>query len=170
MTKSKKILFGIFVLLVVAWVVFRWYDFFTGPRVEQPLEYSHKIHTEMLKCEECHIGVVNSASATIPDIKVCMGCHKDEPLSNNPEEKKLLNYIKSNKNIPWKRLYRTPVHVYFSHNRHVSVGKLACEKCHGNMGKTSKPPGKALVSLDMGDCIACHEKSNVDTSCVICHK
>ena len=170
MTKSKKIMFGIFVLLVVMFVVFRWREFFTGPRVEQPLEYSHKIHTEILKCEECHIGVVNSASATIPDIKVCMGCHKDEPLSNNPEEKKLLNYIKSNKNIPWKRLYRTPVHVYFSHNRHVVVGKLACEKCHGNMGKTLKPPGKALVSLDMGDCIACHKKNNVDTSCVICHR
>jgi len=84
MTKSKKIMFGIFVFLATAGVVFRWYNFFTGPRVKQPLEYSHKVHTEMLKCEECHTGVINSASATIPDIKVCMGCHKDEPLSNSP--------------------------------------------------------------------------------------
>jgi hypothetical protein len=170
MTKSKKIMFGIFVLLVVMFVVFRWREFFTGPLIEQPLEYSHKIHTEMLKCEECHIGVVNSASATIPDITVCMGCHKDEPLSTNPEEKKLLNYIKSNKNIPWKRLYRNPVHVYFSHNRHVSVSKLACEKCHGDMGKAVKPPSKALVNIGMSDCIACHETNNMDTSCIVCHK
>jgi Cytochrome c7 and related cytochrome c len=170
MTKSKKIMFGIFVLLVVMFVVFRWREFITGPRVEQPLEYSHKIHTEMLKCEECHIGVVNSASATIPNIIVCMGCHKDEPLSNSPDEKKLLNYIKNNKNIPWKRLYRNPVHVYFSHNRHVSVGKLACEKCHGDMGKTVKPPSKALVKMGMSDCIACHKKNNVDRSCIVCHK
>jgi hypothetical protein len=170
MTKSKKILFGIFVFLVVAWVAFHWYDFFTGPRVKQPLEYSHKIHTEMLKCEECHSGVLNSASATIPDIKVCMGCHKDEPLSNSPEEKKLLGYIKNNKDIQWKRIHRNPVHVYFSHSRHVSVGKLECVKCHGEMGKTSKPPAKALVDLDMGDCIACHEKNNMDRSCITCHK
>src|SRR5574340_1104345 len=150
MTKSKKILFGLFVLLISALVVFHWYEFFTGPRVKQPLEYSHKVHTEMLKCAECHKGVLNSAAATIPDLTVCMGCHKDEPLSQSPEEKKLLNYIKTNKNIPWKRLYRNPVHVYFSHNRHVSVGKLECVKCHGDMGKTSKPPTRALVSLGMG--------------------
>lgn len=170
MTKSKRILFGIFVLLVMTFVIFRWHNFFTGPRVEQPLEYSHKIHTEMLKCEECHAGVINSASATIPDIKVCMGCHTDEPLSNSPEEKKLISYIKNNQNIPWKRIYRNPVHVYFSHSRHVSVAKLACEKCHGDMGKTVRPPSRALVGLDMGDCIACHEKNKVDKSCITCHK
>ena len=169
MTKSKKVLLGIFVLLVITLVVFRWYEFFAGP-IKQPLEYSHKVHTDMLKCEECHTGVLSSASATIPDIKVCMGCHKDEPLSNSPEEKKLLNYIKNNKEIPWKRFYKNPVHVYFSHNRHVSVGKLECEKCHGDMGKMTKPPSRALVHMDMDTCVSCHKKNNVDISCIICHK
>lgn len=170
MTKSKKILFGMFILLVIAGVVFRWHDFFTGPRVKQPLEYSHKVHTELLKCEECHTGVANSAYATLPDIKVCMGCHQTDPVSNSPEEKKLISYIKSNQNIPWKRIYRNPVHVYFSHSRHVSSGKLQCETCHGDMGKTSRPPSKALVNLGMGECIACHERENVDRSCITCHK
>lgn len=171
MTKSKKILFGIFIFLIIAGVVFRWYKFITGTSVQQPLEYSHKVHTELLKCEECHLGVTNSAYATLPDIKVCMVCHQtDAPLSSSPEEKKLLGYIKDNKEIGWKRLYRVPGHVYFSHNRHVTVGKLACEKCHGNMGKTVRPPTKALVRLGMGDCIACHEKNKVDRSCIVCHK
>lgn len=169
MTKIKKFLFGTFVFLVIVFVVFRWFEFFSGA-VDQPIEYSHKIHTEMLKCEECHAGVLNSASATIPGIQVCMGCHKDEPLSDSPEEKKLLNYIKNNQEIVWKRLYKNPVHVYFSHNRHVSVGKLACETCHGDMGKAVKPPRRALVDMDMGYCMSCHKKNNLDTSCIICHK
>lgn len=169
MTKSRKILFGILVLLVILFVALTWVRFFTGA-VEQPIEYSHKVHTEMLKCEECHAGVLNSASATLPGIKVCMGCHKDEPLSNGPEEKKLLHYLKNKQEIVWKRLYKNPVHVYFSHNRHVSVGKLACEKCHGNMGIAVKPPQRALVDMDMGYCISCHKKNDIDTSCIICHK
>ena len=154
MAKSKKILFGIFVLLVTAGVLFRWYDFFTGPSVKQPLEYSHKVHTELLKCEECHTGVIHSAYATLPDIKVCMVCHQaDVPLSNSTEEKKLINYIKSNKDINWKRLYRVPVHVYFSHSRHVTVGKLACEKCHGDMGKHPGRPVKPSLILEWANAL-----------------
>ena len=169
MTKSKKTLFGIFVLLVILMVAFRWYEFFAGA-IEQPLEFSHKVHTEILKCEECHAGVKNSAFATIPEIAVCMGCHNEEPQSKSPEEKKLINYIKKKQNISWKRLYKNPVHVYFSHNRHVSVGKLECEQCHGNMGKAVRPPRRPLVDVNMDYCISCHKRNNVDTSCVVCHK
>ncbi len=169
MTKSKKTLFGIFVLLVGLLVAFRWYEFFAEP-VTQPLAFNHKVHTETLKCEECHTGVQNSAYAGLPDIKICMGCHSEEPLSKSPEEKKLINFIKKEQDIKWIRIFKNPVHVYFSHNRHVSVGKLECEKCHGDMGNMVKPPGTALVELEMSDCMACHEKNNVDTSCVICHK
>lgn len=169
MTKYKKILFGIFILLVGLMVAFRWYEFFAGP-IRQPIAFSHKVHTEILKCEECHRGVLTSASATLPDVKICMGCHSEEPISKSPEEKKMVAFIKQKKDIKWVRLYENPVHVYFSHNRHVSVGKLKCEKCHGSMGKMTKPPGSALISMNMDYCITCHEKNNVDTSCIICHK
>lgn len=170
MTKSKKTLFGLFIILVISFVAFRWYEFFAGAAVKQPLEFSHKVHTEMIPCEECHAGVKKSASAGLPDIKVCMGCHGDKPVTDSPEEKKLANLITNKKNISWQRLYKNPVHVYFSHNRHVSVGQLECEKCHGAMGKMAKPPGRVLVNMEMSDCISCHKKNQVDTSCVTCHK
>lgn len=168
--KSKRILFGIFVILVISMVAFRWYEFFAGAQIRQPLEFSHRVHTEILQCEDCHTYVKKSASAGLPDMKVCMGCHGDKPMTDSPEEKKLSNLIADNKDIRWRRLYENPVHVYFSHNRHVSVGKLGCETCHGDMGKTAKPPGRALVDMQMGYCISCHKRNNVDTSCVICHK
>ncbi len=169
MTKSRKTLLGIFILLVIGFVIFRWYSFFL-PKISQPIEYSHKVHTAILKCEECHTGVLNSASAGLPGIEVCVGCHSEEPLSKSPEEKKLIYYIKRKQNVSWVRLNKNPVHVYFSHNRHVTVGKLACEQCHGNMGKMVSPPARALVNLSMNYCISCHEKNKMDTSCVICHK
>jgi hypothetical protein len=170
MTKSKKTLFGIFVILIISMVAFRWHEFFAGAEIKQPLEFSHKVHTEAVQCEDCHADIKKPYYAGLPDIKVCMGCHQGEPVSNSPEEKKLINYINNNKEISWKRLYKTPVHVYFSHNRHVSVAKLECETCHGAIGKTVKPPGKPLVAIEMSNCITCHKKNNVDTSCVTCHK
>ncbi len=169
MIKPKKIMFGIFLILVISLVAFRWYEFFAAP-VKQPIEYNHKVHTELLKCEECHTGVLTTASAALPDIKICMGCHNGEPISKSPEEKKLLTYVNQKKEVNWVRYYENPVHVYFSHNRHVTVGKLACEKCHGEMGKTTRPPRHALVKMSMSYCLSCHESNNVDTSCIICHK
>jgi len=168
MTKLKKTAFGVFILLVILMVAFRWHEFFAGA-VKQPLEFSHRVHSEAAQCEDCHTGVNKSALAELPGIKVCMGCHTGEPMTKSPEEKKLFNYINNNKDISWKRLYKNPVHVYFSHNRHVSVGKLACEKCHGEIGKTAKPPRRALIDIDMDTCISCHKKNNMDISCVICH-
>lgn len=91
-------------------------------------------------------------------------------MTNSPEEKKLMNYIENKKDINWMKLFKEPVHVYYSHGRHVSVGKLACERCHGGIGKSDKPPGRALVNVDMGYCISCHKKNNIDLSCVTCHK
>ena len=169
MAQLKKTAFGIFILLVILMVAFRWHEFFAGA-VKQPLEFSHQVHSEAAQCEDCHTGVKKSASAGLPDIKVCMGCHGDKPVTDSPEEKKLVNLITNKKDVGWKRLYKNPVHVYFSHNRHVSVGQLECEKCHGAIGKTAKPPGRVLVDMKMSNCISCHEKDNVDTSCVICHK
>ena len=169
MMKAKHTLFGIFVILVISLVAFRWYQFFFGS-IEQPIAFSHKVHTEILKCEDCHRGVLTAAAAPLPDVQACTGCHSEEPLSKSPEEKKLINFIKQKRDIDWKRLYRNPVHVYFSHNRHVTVGKVECEKCHGEMRKAVRPPGRALISMSMSYCISCHEKHDVDPSCITCHK
>ena len=162
--------FGLLVILVISMVAFRWYGFFEGAGIRQPLEFSHKVHTEMVQCEECHTGVKKSAFAGMPGIKICTGCHGDTPVTESPEEKKLINYVKAGQEIRWRRLYQNPFHVYFSHARHVSVGNVECEKCHGPIGKASKPPRRALVAIDMSDCISCHKEKKVDISCVVCHK
>lgn len=108
MTTSKKTLLGIFVILVLSLVVFRWYEFFAGAAVKQPLKFSHKVHAEAAKCDDCHTSVEKAASAGLPDISVCMGCHEGGPVTDSPEEKKLMTYIKAKTEIGWVRLNRIP--------------------------------------------------------------
>lgn len=170
MINLKRGLFGLYVILVVSMVIFQWYKFIEGSDIKQPIDFNHKVHMEVADCDNCHKYLNKLSFAGIPTLADCMECHEDEPETDNPEEEKLFNYIDNKKTIHWKRLYKIPVHVYFSHKRHVSIGKIGCEKCHGDMGSLSKPPGKALVSIGMDFCIACHKKDNVETDCVTCHR
>ncbi len=71
--------------------------------------------------------------------------------------------------IPWKRLYRVPPDVYFSHRRHVVLGEIECQTCHGDIGKSSMPPSRPL-KISMKKCLKCHERRNVNNDCISCHR
>jgi hypothetical protein len=103
------------------------------PIKTQPITYNHKLHIEEVEliCSDCHIYVESMPSATIPNIKVCEECHSEDPMTDSPEEVKLIKYIVEEEQIPWQRIYSVPAHVYFSHKRHVSIGELDCHECHG---------------------------------------
>src|SRR5690606_16962831 len=48
------------------------------PEQELPLRFSHRIHTELLECVDCHGGVRNSLRAsdvTLPPMSTCTDCH-----------------------------------------------------------------------------------------------
>ena len=61
--------------------------------------------------------------------------------------------------IPWKRIHNLPDHVYFNHSQHVAVGKVACQKCHGEVEKMEVL--KQYSTLSMGWCINCHRETEV---------
>jgi hypothetical protein len=138
----------------------------------QPLAYNHKVHVEKaeLKCTECHLYAEQKASASIPTLEVCRNCHSEEPLSESPEEQKLIQYIAEGKEIPWKRIYRVPDHVYFSHRRHVVGGELECKVCHGDVAEFTKPVSSPVVPVTMENCMACHKKRKVTNDCLACHR
>ena len=85
------------------------------------------------------------------------------------ENRKLMEYIKSGKEIEWQRLYRAPEDVYFSHRRHVVFGNIECKTCHGDIGESSKPPSKAL-KITMKNCMDCHEEKEANNDCIACHR
>lgn len=137
----------------------------------QPIAFNHALHTQEweLDCDVCHRYVLEAEFAGRPKLEVCAACHED-PMTEGAEEARLVEYIQSGREIPWRRLYRVPSHVYYSHRRHVAVAKLDCVECHGEIGTTTLPPEKPLNKLTMKFCINCHEDQGVTTDCNACHR
>lgn len=137
--------------------------------VRQPIAFNHKIHAENdLECLDCHPYFKEHASSGRPSLETCMNCH-EEPLGESELEKKLIEYIKSEEEIEWQRIYRVPEDVYFSHRRHVVLGNIECSTCHGKIGESSKPPSKS-VEMTMKECMKCHEEKEADNDCIACHR
>ncbi len=61
--------------------------------------------------------------------------------------------------IEWVRIHNLPDHVYFNHAQHVTVGKVACQSCHGKVQEMDEV--KQFTPLSMGWCINCHRETEV---------
>ncbi|MFQ5602439.1 MAG: cytochrome c3 family protein [bacterium] len=137
----------------------------------QPIAYNHFIHVEEngMECLDCHIYAEKNSRASIPNIETCRDCH-EEAVSESEEELTLVNYISENKKIPWRQIYFVPDHAYFSHRRHVTLGKLDCIVCHGDVGSQTKPVTEPVNDIKMDWCRDCHEERGVSSDCYACHR
>jgi hypothetical protein len=141
-------------------------------RASQPIEFDHKVHIDNagLRCTDCHVHAGDNPVATIPSLEVCQNCHSADPVSKSPEELKVLAYVAERKEIPWQQIYRVPEHVYFSHRRHVTVGKLECSACHGNMNEQTMPVTAPFLAVTMENCTNCHKEHKITNDCLACHR
>lgn len=141
------------------------------PPIEQPLAFNHQIHVgeQDLECSFCHRQVEEHPRASLPTVRTCRNCHR-KPITETPEEDALLAFTTENRDIPWKAIYRVPDHVYFSHRRHVALGNISCETCHGPVPSLAQPPSRPLVPVTMESCMNCHEKRRVTNDCLSCHR
>lgn len=139
--------------------------------VSQPIRFNHKKHAGELNlpCATCHQTVERQTFASLPQVETCLGCHT-APLTQNPEEEKIRKFAAKKEKIAWKRIYRMPGHVFFSHRRHVSLAKVECATCHGKMAELTEPPTRPLVQQTMSWCIACHQEKRASVDCNACHK
>ncbi len=139
--------------------------------IHQPIEFNHNVHTQdaELECMICHAYVESEEFAGRPNDMVCTMCH-EEPITDGAEEAKLVAFLQSGKEIPWRRLYKVPSHVYYSHRRHVSVAKIECNECHGEIGLSMSPPKTPLKELTMDFCMDCHERQDASLDCNVCHR
>jgi predicted CXXCH cytochrome family protein len=152
--------------------------------VEQPIQFPHKTHVDMnLACMSCHERAEKDAVAGRPPTELCLGCHSG---SDKSEEKKIQMFGANGGEIPWKRIWRLPPYVFFSHRTHVAVAKVQCQSCHGAMETLQRPPAQPLKKLTMNDCLGCHEQwqrpadgakaqragavQKVTTDCAACHR
>ena len=81
----------------------------------------------------------------------------------------MINYIENEAEIPWKRVYEVPDHVYFSHRRHVIIGELSCELCHGKVEDQNQPIASQYLETSMDNCMNCHEEYGTTNDCLACH-
>lgn len=61
--------------------------------------------------------------------------------------------------IEWTRIHNLADHAYFNHSQHVTVGQLACQKCHGPVQEMEVV--YQYSTLGMGWCINCHRETEV---------
>lgn len=138
-------------------------------KANQPLLFNHKKHTEQgIECISCHPHFKTQTFSGLPDIGVCIECHKD-PLTASKEEEKVRLFYQQKKKIQWKRIYEQPDHVFFSHRRHVLLGKMNCKDCHGEIERMERPPSKPWVKMTMKWCMDCHLNKKVTNDCMACH-
>lgn len=139
--------------------------------IVQPIAFNHARHAqEDLGCLDCHAPAAEGVYATLPLLATCQLCHQ-EALGESPEEAKLLEFIERGEEIPWVQVNRMPGHVYFHHAAHVTLGKLECSECHGDMTLSSSPPPSSQVEqLSMRRCMDCHRERQATNDCIACHK
>ena len=132
---------------------------------EQPVKFSHEVHVtqNQIDCMYCHHTATHSKSANIPSTNLCMNCHlvvREGSRSGKFEINKVVEAFEEGRSIEWIRIHKLPDHVFFSHAQHVGVGKLDCQKCHGEVQEMHVV--RQVSDLGMGWCLECHRETKVD--------
>ena len=102
----------------------------------------------------------------IPAADKCMTCHSTVK-KDSPAIQKLAEYQKNKEDIPWKRVYKLPDFVFFSHKTHLEGAKASCEDCHGQVRDLEVM--RKLKVIDMAFCVDCHRTKNAPNTCTTCH-
>ena len=125
-----------------------------GYRPQQPVPFSHKLHTGDLQssCQYCHAGVEMSAHSPVPSTQTCMNCHTAVK-PESPRLARVRESIETGSPIEWVRIHKVPDYAHFNHSRHIRA-QIDCKSCHGpveSMGVISQ-----YKPLSMGWCLDCH--------------
>lgn len=158
--------------------------------VTQPIAFNHKAHIDNgLECTFCHESVESSEHADVPPSELCTACHMeradrrqvlitDEGRTGAPQDggeeetvaAALQAFGERGEPVPWRRIYDLPDHVYFSHRRHVTVARIECAECHGDVPNLTRPASYPLVDHKMDWCTGCHVARGASTDCIHCHR
>ena len=136
-----------------------------GP--EQPVPFSHKQHagTQKMPCQYCHTLSRSGETLMIPRASFCMQCHQTIA-TDDPGVQKLAEYAKTDRTIPWVRIYELPSFVSFSHKVHLEHG-ATCEECHGPVAQRIRLYKESDIS--MATCVNCHREKQASIDCSTCH-
>lgn len=159
---ARPVILGATALAVAA----GWILVLPAAAVTQPLAFNHAKHAAMA-CVTCHAGVETRARATLPSGATCAKCHAAAPASVGQAS---WDAIQRPDPARWVPVTHLPDYAMFSHRRHVTLGRLACESCHADIGQRTTPPRRAPVLLTMDTCLSCHRREGISEDCAACHR
>jgi len=122
--------------------------------LNQPVKFDHRHHVrdDGIACRYCHADYTRSASAGMPAVSVCMGCHS-QVWTNSNELSAVRAAYYAGTPLAWERVTRLPHFVYFDHSIHVSHG-VGCVSCHGRVDQMAEV--YAVNTFTMDFCLDCH--------------
>jgi hypothetical protein len=192
MRSALLFLAGLGAMLAAGWTGFPKALYVSRP---QPLQFNHKVHADKagLECSGCHEMRADGRFSGIPGIANCAGCHTEAQGTTAAEKQLVKDFVTPNREIPWRVYSRQPINARFSHVHHVKTGKLTCESCHGDHGKSTalRPYLENRISgyskvvdgtnlmraglipgdgMRMSDCERCHQQRGVRAGCLGCHQ
>ncbi len=154
------VILGVGALVVfVFWYWFSPLNLDVGYQPEQPIPFSHKLHTSDLNidCMYCHNFADKSPYAGVPPTQTCMNCHEHQANKNSLKLAPLMRSWngggKEGTPIPWIRVHKIPDYAYFDHSAHLSAG-VGCISCHGTVNHMEVV--RQVKPLSMGWCLDCH--------------
>ncbi|MFQ5747352.1 MAG: cytochrome c3 family protein, partial [Gemmatimonadota bacterium] len=145
------------------------------PRVEQPIAFNHRKHTQDLglACEFCHPYVRKGAHAGLPDATTCALCHRAVQ-GESEESARTTELINAGDPLKFRKLFTLAPHVYYTHRRHAGIGQLECTNCHGDIAESETPPTRPVIPTRPADrmrfCIDCHREREQSVDCTSCHR
>ena len=178
--KGLVVFLGIFAAYGL-WNSLMWIGVYKGYKPEQPIYFSHKIHSgeNKIDCQLCHSSAKYGKVSEIPSMNVCMNCHRTiaeyngkymEPGKDkafyDAEIQKIYaatgwdtekqQYTGKTQPVEWTRIHNMPDFVYFNHAQHVVAGEQAIISSYNKKNPEAK--------IDVV-CKACH--GQIDTMNVV---
>ena len=120
-----------------------------------------------LDCKGCHPVPEPGDFATIPETAKCMTCHSTVK-KESAAIQRLAALHEQNKPVEWRRVYRLPDYVFFSHKEHIARASATCETCHGKVADRERLFRETDIS--MGGCMNCHRATRASLDCAFCHE
>jgi len=158
----RRLLLPAAVAIVVA---LTWVVVLPPAPVHQPIAFAHAKH-EAIGCTVCHRGAATGVHAGIPGGRFCQTCHATAPAGAAAA----WDGLARGQAIRWVQVTHVPEHVMFSHRRHVTLARLDCASCHGQIRDRRTPVDRVAYRLEMKTCLACHRREGAAEDCAACHR
>ena len=165
--RGSLLLLAFSVVMVCAFVYFFYFTPGKKIGVEQPIPFSHRVHSgvKKIQCLYCHPYVGRSNHPGLPPVEKCLHCH-NYIIANHPQILKEHRYYNTGTPTPWKKANYLAEHVLFNHQRHIRK-EIACKECHGEIENMDRIRGRYFY---MEFCIECHREKKANLGCwLACH-